>query len=242
MITGTIEHKIDRFGSALVRYFESGTKDLDTVLEERGHDLGVKLFQGFKDRKWGGPGKSPRIATAELEARTSAGEGTKVRSSLLARYRRERASMNFFARSIGQQKRRFGGTLDQHTRLIEQRDQNRRQRAALWRSIVGKEVGLRQSGIGVLAASFLWYRRRSSQAKGQYLVKNRTGKPLGSVVKEPGMLRILGFTDGLSETGERYGVFGRALEGATARMEASITRRREAAALRYLQAFGRVAA
>jgi len=224
-LTGSIQTSITEFNSSLERYVVETGKSTDEVLEKKGRDLGIRLFKGFRDRKWGGPGKSPRLATAELNARTAAGEGTKVRTSLLARYNRERASMNSFARSVGQQRRRFSGTLDQYSRLTEQRAANRRQRAGLWRSIVGKEVGLRQSGIGVLAASFLWYRRASSQARGTYITKNRTGKPLGSVQKGPDFLRIIGFTPGLERISSRYGVVNNAIVSATADTETYLARK-----------------
>ncbi len=224
-ITVTIETNREKFNASLSRYIAETGKSTDEVLEKKGRDLGIRLFRGFRDRKWGGAGKSPRIATAELAARTSEGKGTKVRDSLMARYRRERASFNFFARSLGQQRRRFGGTLDQFSRIKQQQEANRRQRAGLWRAIVGREIGLRQSGIGVLAASFLWYRRRSNQARGTFLVKNRTGKPLGSVQKSPGALRIMGFPPGLDKVSQRYGVVNRAIVEANADTEVYLARK-----------------
>ena len=98
-------------------------------------------------------------------------------------------------------------------------------RRNLWQRIVGKELSARQAGIGMLAASFLWYRKRTSQAKGTYLVPNRTGKPLGYVEKGDGYLRIVGEAAGLEVVDPRYGIVSQALAVETADMVPYIERK-----------------
>jgi hypothetical protein len=242
MITGQIEHSLQSFNAALERYVAASGKTLDQVLEKKGRDLGIRLYRGFNERQYGGPGRrKPGLARAALAARTAAGKGTNVRASLRKTFERERASFSSFATSLAEQRRQFGGTLDQFTALKEKQEVNRRQRAGLWRSIVGREIALRQSGIGVLGASFLWYRRRSNQARGTFFVKNRTGRPLGFVDKGPGYLRIVGLTSGLREVDARYGVVASALQEATADTEEYLIRKDREAFFRAVRQFAGLA-
>ena len=90
---------------------------------------------------------------------------------------------------------------------------------------VGKEVALRQAGIGMLAASFLWYRKRISQAKKTYYVPNRTGKPLGYVERGDGFLRIVGEAEGLDVVDARYSIVQAALARETADIAEYLTRK-----------------
>jgi len=101
----------------------------------------------------------------------------------------------------------------------------RRLRTDLWRRIVGRELSARQAGIGMLGASFLWYRKRSSQSKGTYYMPNRTGKPLGYVDRGDGYLRIVGEAAGLEVVDPRYGIVSQALAIETADMVPYIERR-----------------
>jgi hypothetical protein len=205
VITLLTETNLAAFNAVLTRYMDATGKLPDDVLDKKGRDLGIKLFQGFSDHKFGGPGKKKSgLAKAQLAARTTSGEGTKVRASLLKEYFARRGQLRASAKStLGNIKRRI----------------------RLWQSIVGREIALRQRGIGVLAASFLWFRGRSSQAKGTYYVRNKTGAPLGSVEKGSGFLRILGFTEGLSSVDARYSIVIHALAEAREDMLAYVERK-----------------
>ena len=87
------------------------------------------------------------------------------------------------------------------------------------------ELAARESGIGVLAASFLWYRKRSNNAMGTFLVPNRTGKPLGYVERTENAMRIVGETPGLGTVDAKYSVVVGAINTATADMVDYITRK-----------------
>lgn len=219
-----IESNIASFNATLSRYMAESSKTPDEVLDKKGRDLGIKIFQGFSAHKFGGPGKKrPGLAQAELEARTSSGEGTRVRPALVAQYLEQRAQLRSSVNSfIGPRTNR------QQLRTIKDK-------VKLWQSFVGREVKIRQSGIGALAASFLWFRGRSSQAKGKYYVPNRTGHPIGYVERGDGFLRIVGLTLGLSEVNIRYGIVATALAQAEQDMEQYITER-------YSKLFGGAAA
>jgi hypothetical protein len=197
-----LQSNLSLFNSALARYIAAhqGRKSVDEIMEKKGRALGVQLFLGFKSRKWGGPGKRPAgLARQELDARVANGEGIRVRRSIMQDYLKARSELRGKQRG----KELTGARIEQRTRL--------------WRSFVGRELGARQRGIGVLAAAFLWYRRRSSQARGVYYVKNRTGKfSLGRVERDESTFRIVGDVQGLSEVDARYGIVERAIASETA--------------------------
>lgn len=197
-----IQSNLALFNSALARYIAAhqGRKSVEEIMEKKGRALGVQLFLGFKHRKWGGPGRASRsLAREELDARAAAGEGIRVRRSIMREYLSARSSLR--AKQRG--KTLTGARIEARTRL--------------WRSFVGRELAARQRGIGVLAAAFLWYRRRSSQARGTFYVKNRTGKySLGRVERDESTFRIIGEVDGLAKTDARYGIVERAIAAETA--------------------------
>lgn len=215
MISLGLQHNLASFNSTLARYIAATSKSVDEALEAKGRDLGIRLYRGFTAHRWG-RGRGKNIALAEQAARRAQGRGTRVRPSLLAKYQSERAAFNSSLRSVGQRLRqaRTSGTLDQKSGALEDRALLRRLRSNLWRTIVGREISTRQSGIGVLAASFLWFRKRSSQAKGTYFVRNRAGNPLGYVHRAAGLFQIVGQTEGLTQVDARYGIVRTALQGA----------------------------
>lgn len=215
MISIGIQHNFASFNSTLARYIQATSKSVEDVLEAKGRDLGIRLYRGFSAHRWG-RGSSRNLARAELAARRAKGQGTRVRPALLAIYKSERSAFNSSLRSVGQllRKARTSGTADQISGKFEERSLLRKLRSHLWRNIVGREVDTRQAGIGVLAASFLWFRKRSSQARGTYYQRNRTGQPLGYVHRAAGLFQIVGQTAGLTQVDARYGIVRGALDGA----------------------------
>jgi hypothetical protein len=196
-----IETNMATYNSILAQYMSVSKLTPDEVLEKKGRDLGIKLFQGFRDHKLG-----KGIAKAELLSRTAAGDGTRVRPSLLAEYLAKRTEVRSALKS-------FIGPLRSRDVL-----KSIKTRVRLWQSFVGREVKLRQRGAGVLGASFLWYRSRTNQAQGRHFVKNRTGRPLGYVEKGQGFLRIVGLTDGLTLVDSRYNIVATKVAEATSDM------------------------
>lgn len=188
---------LEALNSDLALYMRLSGKTAQEVLEKKGRDLGIQLYRGFTDAKWGGSGAAPGIARLELRARTAAGIGTRVRPELLMRYRSGRAADRAVRAAGG---RVPGG------------------RRSLWQRIVGGEVALRQSGRGSLAASFLLFRRRSSQARGVTYQVNRISKRAGYVERGENYLRIVGLTPGLAEVDRRYGITAGAIAAVRADM------------------------
>lgn len=201
---------IHRWAEVFRAYDETNKRATAELLAKKGRDLGIKLFEGFRDVQFGGDPKRRGVAAAELAARTSAGRGTKVRSALLARYQSARKDLGFSVRSFGQAGRYATTKADLAAARRDGRAARKR-RADLWRKIVGAEIALRQSGIGVLAASFLMFRNRSSQARGTYQTPNRTGRQLGSVTVTDDSIDIASYATGIGTVESRYGIVDRAL-------------------------------
>lgn len=220
-----VESNIVEFQRMFQRYTELNSRAPEELMEKKGRALGVALFQGFSEHKFGGPGKVVKgLALGELRQRAADGRGTKVRPSLLSEYKQLRAHLGFSVRSFGQAARYSMSKEDRREAKRDGRAAKRR-RAALWNMYVGKEVALRQAGIGMLAASFLWYRKRQSQAKGTFTVLNRTGKPLGYVDRGEGFLRIVSEADGIDVVDARYGIVQAVLQRETADMAEYITKK-----------------
>lgn len=225
-----------RLNVGLGLYAKASGKSMDEVLEKKGRDLGIKLYQGFRAVRWGGNAGTQGniLAFAELRARTAAGRGTRVRASILAQMDASRQTLA--QARVGLLRARALGPL-----TVAQRRElrtNVRRRANLWRAAVGAEVRARGRGVGVLAVSFLWFRKRQSRERGTFFVRNRTGRPLGYVEKQPNSLRIVGLTPGLDVVGERYGVVSAAVNAVTADMIPYISRKLDAAARASFAAAG----
>lgn len=211
-----VESNIVEFQRAFKRYTELSSRAPEDLMEKKGRALGIALFQGFDAKKFGGPGKKKHgLARAQLDERTADGRGTKVRPSLLDAYKSERAAFGSSIRSLGQLARNEIRST-QYKQLRAESRMMRKKRAGLWNRVVSAEVNARQAGIGMLAASFLWYRKRQSQAKGTYIVPNRTGKPLGYVERGERMMRIVSEAEGIDVVDARYGIVQAALARETA--------------------------
>ena len=222
--TVSIATNIVEYNTMLGRYMAMTKLLPDEVLEKKGRALGIALFKGFDAHKFGGPGKKKRhLAEEEFAARVEQGKGIRIRASLLEAYKAERGKFGSAIRSLGQLGRHANKAAAKS--LAAESRKMRSLRRNLWQRIVGKELSARQAGIGMLAASFLWYRKRSSQARGTYLVPNRTGKPLGYVEKGEDYLRIVGEAAGLEVVDPRYGIVSQALAVETADMVPYIERK-----------------
>ena len=220
----SIETSLASFNAQLARYMELSKKLPNQILEKKGRDLGIKLFEGFREHQFGGNPKRKGIAAEELRQRSSQGRGIRVRPSLRKRYEQGREHLTYSVRSFGQGARRSLLLSDYREAKREGRAARKR-RSDLWKKTVGMELAARESGIGVLAASFLWFRKRSNNSMGTFLVPNRTGKPLGYVERSENALRIVGDTEGLAATDAKYQVVAGAINTATADMVDYITRK-----------------
>ena len=220
----SIETSLASFNAQLARYMELSKKLPNQILEKKGRDLGIKLFEGFREHQFGGNPKRKGIAAEELRQRSSQGRGIRVRPSLRKRYEQGREHLTYSVRSFGQGARR-SLLLSDYREAKRDGRAARKRRSALWKKTVGMELAARESGIGVLAASFLWFRKRSNNSIGTFLVPNRTGKPLGYVERTENAMRIVGETEGLAATDAKYHVVAGAINTATADMVDYITRK-----------------
>ena len=220
----SIETSLASFNAQLARYMELSKKLPNQILEKKGRDLGIKLFEGFREHQFGGNPKRKGIAAEELRQRSSQGRGIRVRPSLRKRYEQGREYLTYRVRSFGQGARR-SLLLSDYREAKRDGRAARKRRSALWKKTVGMELAARESGIGVLAASFLWFRKRSNNSMGTFLVPNRTGKPLGYVERTENAMRIVGETEGLAATDAKYHVVAGAINTATADMVDYITRK-----------------
>lgn len=211
---------LQRWAHVFRAYAARNKRDVAELIAKKGRDLGIRLYRGFKEVQFGGDPKKRGLAMAELEARSRVGRGTRVRESLMRRYRSARKDLGFSVRSFGQAARYADNKAD---RAEARRDARaaRKRRTALWQKIIGAEVALRQSGIGVLAASFLMFRnaKRWSVSQGKYVglrvrevTPNRTGRPLGSVQVTDDSIEIASYAAGIGIVEQRYGISSRALD------------------------------
>ena len=220
----SIETSLASFNAQLARYMELSKKLPNQILEKKGRDLGIKLFEGFREHQFGGNPKRKGIAAEELRQRSSQGRGIRVRPSLRKRYEQGREHLTYSVRSSGQVAR-SSLLLSDYREAKREGRAARKRRSDLWQKAVGMELAARESGIGVLAASFLWFRKRSNNSMGTFLVPNRTGKPLGYVERTENAMRIVGETEGLAATDAKYQVVAGAINTATADMVDYITRK-----------------
>ena len=220
----SIETSLASFNAQLARYMELSKKLPNQILEKKGRDLGIKLFEGFREHQFGGNPKRKGIAAEELRQRSSQGRGIRVRPSLRKRYEQGREHLTYSVRSFGQGARR-SLLLSDYREAKRDGRAARKRRSSLWQKAVGMELAARESGIGVLAASFLWFRKRSNNSMGTFLVPNRTGKPLGYVERTENAMRIVGETPGLGTVDAKYSVVVGAINTATADMVDYITRK-----------------
>lgn len=162
MIEFQVQHQLARVNDVLTEYVKLVKKTPDEVLEKKGRDLNIKIFQGFwklrfksgkTHRKKGAVFSGP--AFDEAKAR---GWRVRIRPGLTldGSYRLARAKTK-------------GGPKTARNKLSD--------RALL----VAQELATRQRGGGLLGVSFLQHRWRRgiktvNGPTGRYLVQNRSGK------------------------------------------------------------------
>lgn len=179
------------------------------VLEKKGTDVRIKVFQLFRNESFGGRnGKRGSIAWRELRKRGKEGRGTLVRiKDLQARW----------------------GSPPAETKGKKQRPHA----LSDWQKLVWQETTRRQSGIGVLAISFLSkeFRRGFKGPTLSYTAKNES-KTMGTLseVKHDGTsFTISGFTPGLVEVANRNNIANRALSEMEKDLDVYLNRKHEEA-------------
>lgn len=202
--TITVESNMKEFNALFARYLLFTSKLPGEALEHKGRDIGIKLYQGFSAHRWRGSRRGRGIAWRELKQRSklrpAKGSGIRLRVGIKPSDVAPETHLVY---------RKLTGASGKSRKLLTQRKTSEHQKK------VFAELSLRQGGIGVLGASFLWFRRRSNQQRGTFYVRNRTGRPLGYVDRGSDYFQIVGLVDGLAETDLRYQVVAGAI--ATAR-------------------------
>jgi hypothetical protein len=94
----SVSDNVEVFNRAFALYAKEWTDrghgPLGEALEKKGRALGIALFRGFTEHKWGGAGRAPHgLAEEEFRARAAEGRGIKVRASLMAEYISQRGSL-----------------------------------------------------------------------------------------------------------------------------------------------------
>lgn len=202
------KRQLDLLQNSLAQYTIASGKSKTEVLDKKGNDLRIQLYRGFKEAKWKG-GKD--IAWREARRRHRSGKGTIVRSNFLDdKY----GSPPKFQRRKGYRSKSLRKTVA----LVPL---NMRQQ------LVWQELVRRSRGIGVLAASWLFLRYRYNKTEGRFLVRNKS-KTLGTLTladRTPDSLRLIGFTPGMVEVSNRYGIADRAVREVNQDMEPYIRRK-----------------
>lgn len=226
MLPITIQSNLDQLVATIRRYIALSGKTVAEVVDRKARSLGIRLYGLFRERRWGGAARRRGIALEELRARAGQGEGITLRPSL-------EAEMDAQRRNIGTLKlalfNKVGGARSRQLAQLSRDERRqlrslRRARGHLWRRFVGRELKARERGIGVLAASFLWYRRRTNQ-QGTTYVRNRTGEALGWLESGEGFARLVAETPGIVRIGDRYGIVPAAIAAEQADTEAFVRRR-----------------
>jgi hypothetical protein len=199
--TVTVESNMKEFNALFARYLLFTSKLPEEALEKKGRDISIKLYQGFYAHKWRGSRKGRGIAWRELKQRSKLNPRKGIRL-------RPQSQPSPKAPDTHMVYRKVAGASGKTRKLLTVRKTSEHQKK------VFSELSRRQGGIGFLAASFLWFRRRSNQQRGTFYIRNRTSRPLGYVDRGPGYFQIVGLVDGLAEVDLRYQVVAGAISTA----------------------------
>lgn len=179
---------LQRLQLSLREYAELSGKTDAEVLAKKGRDLGIQLFRGFRQHKFGGSERQrgqQGVAWRELRQRTAAGLGTRVRPSLLQSSGR------------GRSRRRINARQEAVRREVAARQRSRGYLAAsfLWFRRRDAAVGRRL------------VRNRSGRPLGY-----------GLLAPEAKTFQVAAFPPGLVEVDRRHGVVRRAIRHVMADM------------------------
>ena len=209
-----IEHNLAAFNEALLQYAKWCSDTPQMALQRKVDFLGKRIWTGFSQHEFGGFPRKRGVAKAELQTRTAEKRGTFVRASLLAAYQKTAKGLRERAKVISQSLRHFMGTLDQWGTLKKDLARNQNARINAWQAAVGREISLRQSGIGELAAAFRWSHGAPLEI-GKRTVQNRQGKTMGIVEIGEGEASITAELPGVTTVDQRYAIVAQALADET---------------------------
>jgi hypothetical protein len=216
----SIQDNLEAFSRAFGEYLAWTSKAPQEALERKVKNLGIRLYQGFTAHRFGGVPRRRGVALSELRSRTDGHRGTTVRPELLAQYEVQRTALLAQRTELRAERRTLLGSYRGKGQALAfvaasiDLAKNALRRVGAWQAIVGKEVALRQSGIGELGAAFLWFRSRG-KGENQRFVLNHSGRPIGSVSVDDGQAMIVGDVAGIGTVAERYDIVAKAISDET---------------------------
>lgn len=202
-----------RFNRNFFEYIKASGKMPSQVIFEKGRDLRIKTFQGFRRVAWKRGRKGG--AWKEQRRRFKAGRGVKVRGYI----RRNIAEGNTDMGS------RVAGWAPKDAPLTKAgKPMNR------WQKAVWQEMRYRQAGVGILGVSLLDRRWRYRKA-GRYLAVNKTRrlKELGAIEQTDDSFKITMSVDGAVTVDQRYGIARTAINEVAADMGVYLVRKHKEA-------------
>lgn len=188
-------------------------KDQAEILQQKGIDLLIQLYRGYRARRWRG-GK--RIGWRELKARSKKGKGVKVRSRVLEAHYASRAP----------KRTRRGHPLTFWQKLVYQ-------------EISKRQEGIGVLAVGFLPRRWRW-RVQQNGEKARVLMNNRSRK-LGTLVQVswgPGFFRVVGSAPGSRQVSFRYGIEEQAMDRVARDMNFYIARKTKAGLEKHLRHAG----
>jgi hypothetical protein len=222
LISVEVQDELDALNATLALYLQVSSRTTEEVLRGKGIELGIRLREGFKDLASKGRHKGHFEGPFFDEAKKR-GWRTKVRKYYAIR--QPYISIEDHGRMAYAPYRGKRGKSRKALWRTGQRDEDKRSRRGLY---IAQELYRRQVGIGLLAASFLMFRKRKNKdsPKGWDLVENNMSRKFGTLSRvtsgtdEEGnaFFRIENMTPGIVSVGERHGIFVKAFQEARANM------------------------
>jgi hypothetical protein len=231
IFTVEFKEKLGELNAAIALYAQLSKLGAQEALWKKGHDLRIKLWDGFWNLRTARTkgGKAGFSGPLFDEARRR-GWRTKIREGGDTIYKEPYASIYNFGRMARLRRNKKDGLPMPAGRYRSARGLH-----------VAQELARRQSGIGLLGLSFLQFRKRADRTmpKGFRLEKNKTSRKWGTLSSimtgfdgggNP-FFRIQIFTPGIVAIDSRYHIFAKAINQVMSDM-AVYTVRKQMEALR----------
>lgn len=170
-------------------------RDQAEILQQKGTDLLIQLYRGYRERRWRG---GRRIGWKELAQRAKKGKGTKVRLKTL--------EGNYAAKAPKKTKR--GHPLTFWQKLIFQ-------------EVSRREKGIGVLAVGFLPRRWRYTKKGRYLSKNQtnrpkeWGLENMQSRQMGTLTQVtwgPGFFRVVGSTPGSRVVSFRYGIENRAMD------------------------------
>jgi hypothetical protein len=173
---------LNRLNKFLTKYQLASGKTFDEVIEKKGNDLRIKLFQGYWEHRWG---NKRTTGFTELRRRTRQGLGTLVRMKQLdSKYAAKAPQVDRLGRKLSAWQK------------------------AVWQEVYRRQVGVGILGVSFLSKRF---REKKGGTRYLVDNVSKTFGTLVRIIKREHQFTIEGFTPGLAKVGQRYGAISKAI-------------------------------